>query len=159
MTLWALAAAVGPAQAQPHETSVSHLPSAQDFAADAQRLRERRIPMLVLYSHADCPWCERARREFLLPMANNPANAGRFLLRQIDIDSDAPLKDFAGNATTHRAFSRDQRVRLSPTLMFLGPDGSHLSEPIVGFRLADFYGEFIERGIDEGLARLRGKKT
>ena len=135
------------------------MPIAHDFAADAQRQRERRIPLLVLYSQADCPWCERARREFLLPMANNPASAERVLLRQIDIDSDAPLKDFSGNATTHRAFARGLRVRFTPTLMFFGPDGGQLAESIVGFRLADFYGEYIERGIDEGLIQLRGKTS
>lgn len=132
---------------------------AQDLAADAQRLRERRIPLLVLYSQADCAWCERARREFLVPLANDPASADRVLLRQIDLDRDAPLDDFAGRTTTHRAFAKAQHARFTPTLMFYGPDGRQLSEPIVGFRLADFYGEYIERGIDEGIALLRGKKS
>lgn len=145
--------------AQSTAASPASLPLAQDLAADAQRLREHRILLLVLYSQEGCPWCERARREFLLPLANNPASAGRVLLRQIDIDHDAPLTDFAGHATTHRAYAKTHNVRFTPTLMFFGPDGNQLAEPIVGFRLADFYGEYIERGIDEGLALLRGKKS
>jgi len=92
-------------------------------------------------------------------MTIDPAYANRVLLRQIDLDSDAPLKDFAGHATTHRAYAKTQNARLTPTLMFYGPDGKQLAEPIVGFRLADFYGEYIERGIDEGLAVLRRKKS
>ncbi|MBI3524749.1 MAG: thioredoxin family protein [Betaproteobacteria bacterium] len=148
-----------PALAQSPSTADTSLPITRDLSADAQLLRQRRIPLLVLYSQAGCPWCERARREFLLPMANDPASPGRVLLRQIDIDRDAPLKDFAGHATTHRAFARRQNVQFTPTLMFYGPDGKLLSESIVGFRLADFYGEFIERGIDEGLVQLRRKKS
>jgi len=159
LSLWALAATGEPALAQLPATSPAALPLARDLSADAQRLRAHRIPLLVLYSQADCPWCERARREFLVPMANDPAAAERVMLLQIDLDSDAPLTDFAGHATTHRAFAKTQNARFTPTLMFYGPDGGQLAEPIVGFRLADFYGEYIERDIDEGLARLRGKKS
>jgi hypothetical protein len=36
-----------------------------------------------------------------------------------------------------------------------GPDGARLAEPIVGFRVADFYAEYVNRAIEEGLTRLR----
>jgi len=110
---------------------------------------------MILYSRADCAWCERTRREFLLPLANDPASADRVLVRQINLDSDARLIDFAGRATTHRLFATAQHARLAPTLMFYASDGRQVAEPVVGFLLADFYAAYIERGIDTGLARLR----
>jgi len=156
LPIWAFGEA---AVAQSSAASPAALTVAQDLAADANILRQSRIPMVILYSQADCAWCERARREFLVPMANEPGAAQRVMLRQVDLDRDTPLKDFAGRATTHRAFARAHKARFTPTLMFYGPDGGQLAEPIIGFRLADFYGTYIERSIDEGLILLRGKKS
>ncbi len=42
--------------------------------------------------------------------------------------------------------------------MFYGPDGIVLAESIVGFRLADFYGAYLDRAIEEGRARLQNRK-
>ena len=134
---------------------VPALQAAHDLSADARLLRERRVPLMVLYSRADCAWCERARREYLVPLANDRASAERVLMRQIDLDSSAPLIDFSGRATTHSRFATAQHAQLTPTLMFYGPDGRQVAGAIVGFLLADFYAAHIDRGIDEGLARLR----
>ncbi|TRZ67036.1 MAG: hypothetical protein D4S02_05780 [Rhodocyclaceae bacterium] len=113
---------------------------------------------MVLFSRADCPWCERARRQYLIPLANDPASTDRVLMRQIDLDSNAVLIDFNGKATTHRLFGEAQDAKLTPTLMFYGPDGRQVGEPIVGFLLADFYAAHIDRGIDQALATLRQDK-
>jgi len=152
LPFWALA---GPPPAGTPALSGEALQVAHDFAADARVLRERRIPLMVLYSRADCPWCERARRQYLVPLANEPGSAERVLMRQINLDSDAALLDFHGKTTTHRRFGSSQRAKLTPTLMFYGPDGRQVGEPIVGFLLADFYAAHIDRGIDHALAALR----
>lgn len=154
----ALSTLAGPASAQTPALPAAALQLARDLAADAQLLRQRRVPLMVLYSRADCPWCERARREYLIPLASDPAAAGRVLMRQIDIDSAAPLIDFDGRVTTHGRFAAAQHAQLTPTLMFYGPDGRQVAGPVVGFLLADFYAAYIDRGIDAGLAGLREGK-
>ena len=127
---------------------------ARDLAADAREMRARGTVMLVLYSQADCRWCERAKAEVLIPLQNDPASHGRVVLREIALDDDAALADFAGRKTTHRQFSQSEGARFTPTLVVYGPDGKRLTEPIVGFRIADFYAEYVNRAVDEGLARL-----
>jgi thioredoxin-related protein len=134
----------------------SALPPALDLAADARQMREQKVPMLVLYSRSGCDWCDRARRDVLEPMAADPATAGRVLIRQVDIDRRAAVADFSGKASNHRDFARGRKIRLTPTVEVLGPDGESLAEAIVGVRLPDFYGTYIERAIDAGLGRLRG---
>lgn len=134
------------------------LTPAQDLVRDARELRARKLPLLVLYSQSDCQWCEKARREYLVPMQNDGAYRDRVLLRQVDLDSDAALTDFAGRRTTHREFAKGERARVTPTVAFYGPDGERLSEPIVGLRIPDFYQAYLDRAIDEGVARLRSGK-
>lgn len=128
---------------------------ARDLAADAREMRARGSVMLVLFSQAGCRWCERARNEVLLPLQNDPTSRGRVVLREIALDQDASLTDFAGRKTTHRQFSRGENARFTPTLIVYGPDGARLAEPIVGFRTADFYAEYVNRAIEEGLGRLQ----
>jgi len=52
---------------------------ARDLAADARLAAEHKIPLLVLFSEAGCPYCERARLEFLLPMQRNPEYRGKVM--------------------------------------------------------------------------------
>ncbi|MBI4755060.1 MAG: hypothetical protein HY778_06480 [Betaproteobacteria bacterium] len=112
------------------------------------------LPLLILFSRADCPWCERARRGWLLPMHTEPAWQGRVALREVWLDSDAAMTDFSGRATTQRAFAAAQGVRVTPTVMLFGPGGERLAEPIVGLRIADFYGAYLERAVEEAGMKL-----
>ncbi|MBI4988402.1 MAG: hypothetical protein HZC23_06220 [Rhodocyclales bacterium] len=139
---------MAPGAAQPH------LAPARDLAADARDMRAQGTVMLVLFSQADCRWCERARREVLLPLQNDPASRRRVVLREVALDNDEPLTDFAGRRTTHRRFAAAARASFTPTLIVYGPDGTRLAEPIVGFRLTDFYAEYVNHAVEEGLARL-----
>lgn len=141
--------------ALPAAAALTPVTPARDFAADARLMLRERVPVLVLFSRADCTWCEKVRREYLAPMERDPAWRARVLVRQVETDSDAPLTDFAGRATSHRRFAAGWKARFTPTVMVLGPDGAQLAEPIVGFRLADFYGAYLEQAIEAGIAKLR----
>ncbi|MBE0614483.1 MAG: thioredoxin family protein [Burkholderiales bacterium] len=130
---------------------------ARDLAADARLASKQNIPLLILFSEAGCPWCERARQEFLLPMQRNPEYQSKVMMREIEIGSAAALIDFAGKKTTQGEFASRHRVSMMPTVMMLGPRGETLAEPLVGFRGADFYGYFLDQRIDTALAQLRAK--
>lgn len=131
---------------------------ARDLAADARLAAARKIPLLVLFSEAGCPWCERARQEFLLPMQRNPEYQAKVMMREVGIDNPAVLIDFAGKKTTQAAFARRLGVNMMPTVIMLGPRGETLGEPLVGFRGADYYGYFLDLRIDTALAQLRDKR-
>lgn len=133
----------------------SQLAPARDLAADARDMRMQGSVMLVLFSQAGCRWCERARHEVLLPLQNDPASPQRLVLREIALDTDTVLTGFDGRPTTHRRFAAAAGAGLTPTLIVYGPDGRRLAEPIVGFLTADFYAEYVNRAIDEGLAQLK----
>lgn len=127
-----------------------------DLAAEGRLAAAKGVPLVLLYSRDDCNWCEKLRREYLAPLARDPSAPA--LVRELHMDRATPLLDFAGRRTTSADFSRQMQARFAPTVMFLGPDGASLADPIVGFRLADFYGAYLERAIDESRARLRRGK-
>ena len=134
-------------------TAAGALVEATDLAADARLAAARGVPLLVLYSRDDCSWCEKLRREYLGPLARDPAAAA--VVRELHMDRATPLLDFAGRRTTSADFSQQMQARFAPTVMFHGPDGAALAEPIIGFRLADFYAAYLDRAIEESGSRLK----
>ena len=137
--------------------AAADLPLATDLQADGRAMHESGAPLLVLYSQAECSWCERARREYLVPMSQELRLKTSVLFRQIDMDSDRPVVDFHGRTSTHRGFAKAEGIRVTPTLVIYGPTGERLDEPIVGMRLADFYGQYILQSIDTAREKLTSK--
>lgn len=130
----------------PHGTG---LPRATDLRRHAAG-----VPLLILFSRADCAWCERVRRDWLVPMAKDPSWQARVRIVQVDVDSDAPLTDFAGERTRHAAFARQQGMKFTPTVALFDARGRLLGEPLVGLSLPDYYGIYLERAIDAANAAL-----
>ncbi|MEO7404708.1 MAG: thioredoxin fold domain-containing protein [Burkholderiales bacterium] len=135
--------------------STEGLVLATDLARDVRDAQANGRALIVFYTSPGCPWCERARREYLLPMQRNPELAARMVVREVDLASGAKLIDPSGAATTHRDFGRINRIRMTPTTVFLGADGKAIGKPIVGYS-ADFYGAYIEAGIEA--ARVRSER-
>jgi thioredoxin-related protein len=154
-TRWILACLAALFVAAQACAQTTHMIAARNFAADARLAAQHKIPLLVLFSEAGCPWCERARQEFLLPMQRNPEYKAKVLMREVGTDSSDALVDFTGNKTTQAEFARRQGVLMMPTVMLLGPRGEALAEPLMGFGGADYYGYFLDQRIDAALARLR----
>ena len=134
----------------------STLIEATDLAADARLATARGLPLVVLYSRDDCSWCEKVRREHLGPLSRDPAAPA--VIRELHMDHTTTLADFAGHRITGADFAKQMQARFAPTVMFHGPDGAQLAESIVGFRLADFYGAYLERAIEEARTRLQPRK-
>lgn len=150
--LWLLASPPSLAEG----TAQSALIEARDLAAEARLAAAKGLPLLVLYSRDDCSWCEKLRREHLLPLSRNPAAPA--VIRELHMDRATPLVDFSGRRTTSADFSNQIGARFAPTVMFHGPNGALLAESIVGFRLADFYGAYLESAIEESRGRLQNRK-
>lgn len=135
------------------------LPYVQDFAAEGKVAQAKRLPILVLFMSPHCLYCEKVLQEFLIPMTRNADYKTRVIMRQIDIGSNAKLRDFNGVMTTQRQFARDQHIQLVPTVKLFDGQGNEISDPIVGLLTVDFYGGFLDKAIDEGLAKMNAKET
>jgi hypothetical protein len=131
------------------------LPAAADLAADGAASRERRAPILLLFDRDDCPYCERALREHLVPMSGEAPWRDDALFRQVEVNRDIPLVDFDGSATTHRRLSARYGATFTPTVVVVDAAGTVLADPIVGLLTADFYGAYLEEALRVALRKLR----
>ena len=147
-----LTAGLTPVFAAAEASVASALIETHDLQTDARQAAAKGMPLVVLYSRDDCMWCEKLRREHLGPLARDPNALA--VVRELHIDRTTALIDFNGRRTTSADFAIEMKARFAPTVMFHGPDGRVLAETIVGFRLADFYGVYLERAILDSRTKL-----
>lgn len=136
---------------------LAQLLQADDLAQLAAEARAKRVPVLIAFMQQSCPYCAIARRDHLLPLQADPQWRERVLIREVQTDRSTALRDFAGTATTHRAFARSHDVRKVPTLMVFDADGKAVGQPLTGLLTRDFYQLYIEQAIEGGLAKMRGR--
>ena len=152
-----VAAALGLAGA-PHagaDAGTEELAPATDLQADGRLAAARRLPIVVLFSLPGCPYCEIVRRSQLAPMLRDPRQSARAIIREIDIDSDAPLVGFAGERTTHAQVARGHGVRAAPVVAFWDGTGKPIAEPLSGMLLPDFYAAYLEAALATAESKLR----
>jgi hypothetical protein len=133
----------------------AELPRARDLAADAAASRRDRLPILLFFDRDECPYCEQALREYLVPFSREEWR-GRALFRQVGIDRGDPVVDFDGTRTTHQALARRYAVFLSPTVLVVDANGQPLGEAIVGLLTVDFYGAYVDNALKAARAKLAG---
>ncbi len=129
---------------------------ATNLHADGALVRERRLPLVILFSLPGCPHCELVRRSHLIPMQREvPLRA---VIRQIDIQSSTRVIGFDRNITTHADFAKAMKVTLTPTVAFYDASGVAIAEPLVGAMLPDFYSSYLDAAVSAATQRLPGPR-
>jgi hypothetical protein len=67
---------------------------------------------------------------------------------QIELAQPSALIDAGGRASTHAQVVRGLRVRVAPTVLFLGHRGVEVAERLVGIANADFYGAYLGEQVE-----------
>jgi len=130
---------------------------AKNFQTDARTAATRQVPILVVFTTPDCPYCERVKHDYLIPMHKDPAYRTRVIIREVTIGSTGPLTDFDGKPTTEGAFAAAHKVFMVPTVQVFDTQGHDVGDAIVGLLIPDFYFGYLENAIDAGVNKVRGK--
>jgi thioredoxin-related protein len=145
-----------PAAAQTATPHRLNLPLARDLAADAAASARDRVPIFLFFDRYDCPYCERALAQYVVPMSKELPWRDRAIYRQVEIDQPLPLVAFDGSATTHRSLATRYGASFTPTIVVVDGSGRVIGGPVVGLLTADFYAAYLESAIDTGLRKVRG---
>ena len=125
-----------------------------DLRQESQILKQQKLVLVLEFASDDCGYCRKLEKLFLLPMQRNAAYDDKILIRSISMSDFETVIDFDGRSLTTNELASRYGVELTPTMLFLGPDGTELSERLVGIWSEDFYGAFIDNRIDEARKRL-----
>ena len=99
---------------------------------------------IVLFSQPDCAFCKEVRENYLGPMVRS--RRPRIAAAEFELNGTRRIRDWTERGPTEAAFARECKARFAPTLMFFGPTGKVLAEPIIGLS-CDFFGAYLEQRI------------
>ncbi len=129
-----------------------------DFATEASLARQAGVPLMVVFSTDDCPYCVRLKNQVLRPLVQNGKLSKKVLLREFNIDIGGKVTDFDGERVRSRVFVSRYDIYATPTVVLVDYDGEPLATPIVGYNEPDAYTEQLNETIDSAtmtLAALR----
>ena len=140
---WALEAAAAPGR-----VTLAPVRSLREEISVAAR---RQQPLVVLVSLEGCVFCRVARDSFLGPLRDEEG----YSVLQVDMRSPQALLDAQGRDSTHDQLARAWDIRVTPTVLFLGPGGRELAPRLEGGYLPDFYGAYLQERVQTSRKALR----
>ena len=126
---------------------MDEIPLIDDLAAFGRTARRRRLPIVLLVSRSDCSYCMLLKDEVLNPMVKSREYEALVMLGELMLDAVEPLRGFDGRYQLRDDFAFRRDANLTPTLLFLGPDGAELAPRMLGVNTIDFFGFYLDRAI------------
>lgn len=129
--------------------------SVEDFSQLAQTARNEKKLIMLEVSASYCSFCMKLEEEIIKPMLRSGDYDANVLIRKIDIDGYGLIRDFKGKSVTADELSRQLKVMVTPTLIFLNSENQEVSKRIVGVNSLDYFGSYVDGAIEHGLASIR----
>lgn len=130
------------------------LTNAKDFFADAQIAKQKQIPILVMVSEPDCPYCELVKREVLNSMSGLAEYENKVIIRHVSYSSLVKIIDFSGHPSNHSQFSFIHEVNFYPTLLLFDHTGKVLGKK-VGVVLIETYWTELDTLIAQATQQIK----
>ncbi len=127
-----------------------------DLKAVGERARREKRVIVLVVSQKGCAYCHRLKEEVLLPMIRGGDFADEILLGEVFMDEGEWLVDFQGRKVEGQEFARRYGISVTPTVLFLSPEGKELAERMVGITVLDMYFYYLSQAIEEAVRKLRG---
>jgi len=115
-----------------------------DFKAElGDAVKAGKKGVLIMFEAEDCPFCRRMKAQVLNREDVQTYYRKHFAIFSIDVLGSVAITDFAGAQFTEKGYAAAQKLRGTPTFVFIGPDGKEMSRYIGATRDAK---EFMELG-------------
>lgn len=146
--------------APPARASGNHeqLPLAIDLRAAGAVSATDQLVILVAATREGCSYCALLKREILLPMLRSGEYEKRILVRELVIEPETDVIGFDGRTVSSSELASKYSIKITPTVLLLDNAGKPLHPPITGINTAEMYGFYLDRAIDQALARLKSSR-
>jgi len=128
---------------------------AEMLVADAGLSREGELPIVIFVTQQGCQFCAALRRQVLFPMIRAGELTDSAIIREVSLDTGFTLQDFSANEISGRKFANRYSAIVTPTLLFLGDDGTEVAEKMVGISNIEFYGFCLLKSLESARKQLK----
>ena len=130
-----------------------------DLIADWQVISSKalgnNLPIVLLVEISDCRFCEIVKKEFINPLAISQRYQDKVIFSRISLDPGQTIIDSDRSRTDTVSFCARYEARFTPTIVFLDGEGNQLIKNLVGMSGRDYYGYYLEQGIEESIKVLQ----
>jgi thioredoxin-related protein len=143
----------------PEPLSVPFMAPLANVQADLAAMQKHHIPMLLFFHASYCGYCRLVDDDYIEPMRHDPKYQGRLLIRFAQIDDEGTVVDRDGKQEGYMALANRMDIHLVPEVVFFGPDGKEVGEPLRGVTVPDFYPFYLDQGIDQAEECAKNPET
>jgi len=135
------------------------IPEITDLRKEAALARDKRLPILVMFSSDYCPYCKVMKSDFLKPMMFSGDYEQKILFRVLELRAGADVIDFDGKKVNAWEFAGRYKVQVTPTLVFLDFQGKQMAPKMVGLTTPDFFGGYLDDAITTAYNHVHNGNT
>jgi thioredoxin-related protein len=140
------------AEEHPEVVNSATVQQVVDFRHEAAATREGGLTLLLAVTREGCGYCAQLRREFLAPMIRSGEYADKVRIREMMMEPDTAVTDFAGKVTSTAEIAARYGVGITPTVLLLDSAGNPLGPSIIGISNAEMYGFYLDKAIAQATA-------
>ena len=136
------------------ELKRSSIKTIKDLRIESRLAKDKKLPLLILFSAEDCEFCEVIREDYLEPMLASGEYANKVIIREVMATNYDYVRDFNGELIGADNLALRYQADLSPTVVIINSDGQVLAEPLVGITSRHYYDEQLDETINNSLRML-----
>jgi len=149
-------AALAPAAARSQRVADAvELPRIDDLRALSAQMRRERIPLLLFFSTAGCPFCIEVRRNYLAPRLKE--SAGSLLIREVEIVSRRGFIGLDGAPQAEAELAGRFGIRMVPVVQLVDAKLAPIGRPLVGIDASGFYDGYLSAAIEDAQRVMRAR--
>jgi thioredoxin-related protein len=122
---------------------------------ESQIAKDKKLPLLILFSMTHCPYCVLIKENFLVPMLISGDYTNKVLIREINIEENIEIMGLSGKIQASSQFAANMGVSVYPTMIFVDSQGCRLADSIVGINTPSLFGGRIDDAIDEANQKIQ----
>lgn len=113
--------------------------NATNLYKDRKIAKEKSLPILMMFSIDDCPYCEKVRNDILKPMIKSGEYENKIIIRHLNTSKNLDIIDFNNKESSPQELASFYGVSFFPTIVLLNDKGQPLSGHVVGIANEDYY--------------------
>lgn len=133
------------------------VPIVHDMREISRLARDTNLPILLVFSADDCPYCDILESEIIKPMILSGDYTQRVLIYKMNINDVVDIHDFDGEKISTDSFAANRNSYLTPTMLFLDANGNELHPRILGINTIEMFGGRVDSAIALSLEKLRSR--
>jgi len=128
-----------------------------NLTQEGQESAQTKRPILLLVSKPGCPYCTQIKNEVLNPMLISTEYRDQIIIRELVLNPTGTIIGFDGTAIKISDITDKYAIKVTPTLLFLGPNGEELEKRIIGINTVELFSYYVDQAIEKATNKLNSE--